>query len=51
MRQNVESEIAQAGPEVAAQGAAAVADAIVQELENRAIDAGSVRDLIRSAVG
>jgi hypothetical protein len=51
LRQNVESEIAQAGPEVAAQGAAAVADAIVQELENRGIDAGPVRDLIRSAVG
>ena len=51
LRQNVESEIAQAGPEVAAQGAAAVADAIVQELENRGIDAGPVRDLIRSVVG
>jgi hypothetical protein len=51
LRQNVESEIAQAGPEVAAQGAAAVADAIVQELENRGINAGPVRDLIRSAVG
>lgn len=51
LRQNVESEIAQAGPEVAAQGAAAVADAIVQELENRGINAGPVRDLISSVVG
>jgi hypothetical protein len=51
LRQNVESEIAQAGPEVAAQGAAAVADAVVKELESRGIDAGPVRDLIRSAVG
>ena len=51
LRQNVESEIAQAGPEVAAQGAAAVADAVVEELENRGIDAGPVRDLIRSLVG
>jgi uncharacterized protein HemX len=51
LRQNVESEIAQAGPEVAAQGAAAAADAIVKELENRGIDAGPVRDLITGAVG
>jgi hypothetical protein len=51
LRQNVESEIAQAGPQVAAQGAAAVADAVVEELENRGIDAGPVRDLIRSLVG
>lgn len=51
LRQNVESDIAQAGPEVAAQGAAAVADALVQELENRGIDAGPVRDLITNVVG
>jgi hypothetical protein len=51
LRQNVESEIAQAGPQVAAQGAAAVADAVVRELESRGIDAGPVRDLIRSFVG
>jgi hypothetical protein len=51
LRQNVESEIAQAGPEVAAQGAAAVADAVVDELERRGISAGPVRDLIRSVVG
>lgn len=51
LRQNVESEIAQAGPEVAAQGAAAAADSIVQELEKRGLDAGPVRDLIKSAVG
>ncbi len=51
LRQNVEADIAQAGPEVAAQGAAAVADAIVQELENRGIDAGPVRDLITGVVG
>jgi hypothetical protein len=51
LRQNVESDIAQAGPEVAAQGAAAVTDAIVQELERRGIDAGPVRDLITSVVG
>jgi hypothetical protein len=51
LRQNVESDIAQAGPEVAAQGAAAVADAVVKELENRGLDAGPVRDPIRSAVG
>jgi hypothetical protein len=51
LRQNVESDIAQAGPKVAAQGAAAVTDAIVQELERRGIDAGPVRDLITSVVG
>jgi hypothetical protein len=51
LRQNVESDIAQAGPEVAAQGAAAAADAIVQEFERRGIDAGPVRDLITSVVG
>ncbi|GAA0909820.1 hypothetical protein GCM10009559_80030 [Pseudonocardia zijingensis] len=51
LRQNVESDIAQAGPEIAAQGAAAAADAIVDELENRGIDAGPLRDLITSAVG
>jgi hypothetical protein len=51
LRQNVESDIAQAGPEVAAQGAAAAADAIVQELQSRGIDAGPVRDLITSVVG
>jgi hypothetical protein len=51
LKQNVESDLAQAGPQVAAQGAAAVADAVVDELENRGIDAGPVRDLIRSFVG
>jgi hypothetical protein len=51
LRQNVESEIAQAGPEVAAQGAAAAADAIIKELESRGLDAGPVRDLITGAVG
>jgi ABC-type transport system involved in multi-copper enzyme maturation permease subunit len=51
LKQNVESEIAQAGPQVAAQGAAAVSDAIVKELESRGIDAGPVRDLVRSIVG
>jgi hypothetical protein len=51
LRQNVESDIAQAGPEVAAQGAAAAADAIIKELQNRGIDAGPVRDLIKSVVG
>jgi hypothetical protein len=51
LRQNVESDIAKAGPEVAAQGAAAAADAVVAELERRGVDAGPVRDLIRSAVG
>jgi hypothetical protein len=51
LKQNVESEIAQAGPQVAARGAAAVSDAIVKELESRGIDAGPVRDLIRSVVG
>jgi hypothetical protein len=51
LRQNVESDIAQAGPEVAAQGAAAAADAIVQELERRGISAGPLRDLITGVVG
>lgn len=51
LRQNVESDLAQAGPEIAAQGAAEVADAVIRELEERGIDAGPVRDLIRSAVG
>src|SRR5205823_12692396 len=37
LRQNVESDIARAGPEVAAQGAAAAADAVVKELQNRGI--------------
>jgi hypothetical protein len=51
LRQNVEADIAQAGPEVAAQGAAAAADAIIQELERRGLDAGPVRDLITGVVG
>jgi hypothetical protein len=51
LRQNIEADIAQAGPEVAAQGAAAAADAIIQELERRGLDAGPVRDLITGVVG
>ncbi|GAA5121545.1 hypothetical protein [Pseudonocardia adelaidensis] len=51
LKQNVEGEIANAGPKVAAQGAAAVGDAIVDELQRHGIDAGPVRDLIRSVVG
>jgi hypothetical protein len=51
LQQNVEADIAQAGPEVAAQGAAAAADAIIQELERRGVDPGPLRDLITGVVG
>jgi hypothetical protein len=51
LRQNVESDIAAEGPAVAAQGAAAAADALIQELENRGVDAGPLRDLITGVVG
>jgi hypothetical protein len=51
LRQNVEQDIAQAGPEVAAQGASIAADAIMQELQRRGIDPGPLRDLITGVVG
>jgi hypothetical protein len=51
LRQNVGDDIAASGPAVAAQGAAAAADALVQELERRGVDAGPLRDLIIGIAG
>jgi hypothetical protein len=51
LRQNVGDDIAASGPAVAAQGAAAAADALVQELERRGVDAGPLRDLIVGIAG
>jgi hypothetical protein len=51
LRQNVEADIAEAGPAVAAQGAAAAADAITQELQSRGIDPGPLRDWIAGQGG
>jgi hypothetical protein len=50
LRQNVESDIAAGGAAVSAEGAAA-AEAVIQELERRGLDAGPLRDLIIQVAG